>query len=36
MDLVDEAALAAMSDWGLEELPAPSAALEPAGRDEQS
>jgi len=35
-DLVDEAGLAAMSDWGLEELMAPPVALEPAGRDEQA
>ena len=35
MDLVDEAALAALSDWRLEELPAPP-LLESAGGDEHS
>jgi 5'-nucleotidase len=35
-DLADEAGLAAMSDWGLEEFLAPPVALEPAGREEQA
>jgi len=34
MDLLDEAALAAMSDWGLAEL-LPPVALKPTGRDER-
>ena len=35
LDFLDEAALAAMSDWRLEELLAPPAVREPAGRDER-